>query len=136
MIPSISDERLTELAAKIKPLVRFEEHDGKPEGHSLDGEDGQLFLIKPPADLRSVGFNSCPTATERALGLEVVRELRTYHTTSCAFNPSVAEVLAQIPDELIDEVTHFETIRNWPQPLCEHGDDMYFYATTRLYRAV
>lgn len=134
MIPDISDDRLEELASSIHPLARFVERDGKLEEPS-DDELGELFLIEP-CDPRNVGFNTDPKPTDRAPHLREVGPIKTLHTISSIFNPSIAEVLAQIPDEYIGLVTHFETVRDFPQPHQGVGEETFYVALTHLYQAV
>jgi len=80
-----------ELAGRIHPLVR-------------DG-DGCLRAIQP-VELRASGFHRGARMMERVVGLDVVAEVRTSH----AGEPSVAEVLAQIPVGHLGSVTHFESV--------------------------
>lgn len=138
MIPEISDDRLTELAARIKPLARFVEVGNKLMDAELaedENELGELYLIEP-CDLRVVGFNTDPRPAGKAPQLRQVGVIKTFHTSSSLFNPSIAEVLAQIPEEYIDSVTHFETVRDFPQPQKHVGMETYFMAFTYLYQAV
>ena len=98
-----------------------------------DSPDGVLYLIER-VHPRQVGFNTNPKPIVLAPPLKRIGALVTVHTTSSAFNPSVAEVLAQIPDKFLDQMTHFETIRNWPQPMVHDGLESFFVAATVLYR--
>lgn len=93
-IPEISDEKLEGLSAHIKPLVR---------------RGDQLFFIEDP-DPRNVAFPWSPVLKEAAEDLEVLSILPTLHSFGYhgLFKPSVAEVLAQIPDELLEEAIAFE----------------------------
>lgn len=97
-IPEITDARLYELAARINPVVRY----------------GRLFYVKPP-DLRCEIFTERPELTGEA-DLVYLTGVQTLHASwgdPSNFGPTVAEVLAQIPAHLVDQVVAFETL-----PLC------------------
>ena len=93
-IPEISDERIKELCATIKPLVRV---------------DGELCFIEMPHP-RDVSFIWDPMITGKVSGIQTIAEITTYHTYAYYgfFKPSIAEVLAQIPEEYIGRVTTYE----------------------------
>ena len=124
-IPKISDEELNDLFTHIKPVIDFY---GK----------GKRYI--EPVDLRGTAFIWDPEPAEKAKGLKMLRDIRTYHSYAYygLFKPSIAEVIAQIPKELLDQVIAFEIIK---KP--ETADDMngelealnagYHVATTRLY---
>ena len=95
----LSDLELTELARKIQPIVR--------------DENGRCFFIKP-VDPRGVSFLWDPSFAEEADGPGgIVRHstIYTLHPFSYhgMFKPSIAEVLAMIPQHLYDKVIAFET---------------------------
>lgn len=96
-IPKISNDRLAELAARIKPVVR--------------NRNGALAYIKP-CDLRHEAFTWDAKTTRKAKNLVKHATIRTLHTYGYygMFKPSVAEVLAQIPVELIEQTVAFETV--------------------------
>lgn len=127
-IPEITDKELKRRARRIKPTVRF----GK-------GTRERLRYIKP-VNLRNVAYTWDPKPAEVAKGLSPLRVITTYHGYGAPsfFKPSVAEVLAAIPDDIIDQVVAFEIIK------CpETVDDLnrepealnagYHVAITRLY---
>lgn len=94
-IPSIDDATLVTLAERIRPVVR---------------RDGDLYYIKP-VDLRRIAFTWDPKVTSQAVGLEPVISFKTLHRYAYHgfFKPSIAEVLAQIPADLLDDnVVAFE----------------------------
>ncbi len=123
-IPEITDERLAELAARIKPVVR--------------NRSNALAYIKP-CDLRNVAFTWSPKITRKAANLVKHATIRTLHRYGYygLFKPSIAEVLAQIPADLIDETVAFETIG--PSDATDLGKESealnagFHVATTRLY---
>lgn len=93
-IPKISNEVLEERYARIKPLVK---------------RDGKLYTITKP-DLRNQSFIWDPKLEQEVSGgLKEVVKVKTLHTYGhySLFKPSVAEVLAQIPDYLLDKVVAF-----------------------------
>jgi len=124
-IPKISDEELSRLSSRIKAVVNFP---GK----------GKCYI--EPVGLRDTAFTWSPKPAEKAKGLKPLRDIRTYHTWGYygLFKPSIAEVIAQIPKELLDQVVAFEIIKH-----PETADDLnkepkalnagYHVATTRLY---
>jgi hypothetical protein len=95
MIPKITDERLTELLIRIKVVHHFEK---------------ELYYIKP-VDPRRIAFTWDPIKDGEAKGLKILKQIYTYHDYGhpALFKPSIAEVLAQIPEDVIDEVVAFET---------------------------
>lgn len=94
-IPNVPKERICELAKRIKPVVRF---------------TSGLHYIKP-VDLFTIAFTWDPKRASKAKGLRKLRDITTYHTYGYHgfFKPSIAEVLAQIPAELLGEAVAFET---------------------------
>jgi hypothetical protein len=102
-IPEIADERLAELAARIKPLVLRDES-------KIDGQPGRALWSIKPCDLRGVAFPWDPQwdmpAPADLVPLRVVRTLHTYGYYGM-FKPSVAEVLAQIPADLVETAVAF-----------------------------
>ncbi len=101
MIPKISDTRLKQLAKKIRPVVQ--------------GPNRILHYIKP-VNLKETAFTWGPDLAEEATSLTLITTIRTFHTYGYYgfFKPSIAEVIAQIPTDLLDSVGAFET----------HGPDM------------
>lgn len=99
-IPQISDERLSDLAVAIRPVYRLK---------------GSLVFMRYPKSnihLRTRSFLWAPKPAGRALALEQICVLNTLHTWNYygIFKPSIAEVLAQIPNELTSVAVAFETI--------------------------
>jgi hypothetical protein len=92
-IPEISNERIREMLKTIRPLVK---------------QDGKLHCIKW-IDTRKVAFTWAPVLDGEVRATEIVAKIRTLHSFGYQglFKPSIAEVLAQIPKELIDKVRGF-----------------------------
>lgn len=124
MIPTITDDRLRELSARIVPVVP---------------KDGVLHYIKPcPA--RTVAFPWSPAFTTAAEDIEPCGEITTYHTWGYYgfFKPSIAEVLSFVQGIPNDDIVAFSTIGP------ETADDLnaqwsvvqdgFHRATTTLYR--
>ena len=124
-IPEITDVRLTALAERIKPVYTFKEKG--------------LYYIKP-VNLRNVAYTWDPQPAIKAVGLKKCHDLTTLHAFDyyAFFKPSVAEVLAQIPEEYLESVVAFEIVGG---PVT--ADDLmrekealragFHMATTRLY---
>ena len=133
-IPKVPEDRIRELAERIKPIVRFAEGEEglfrSAQGFPYGIEDVDLFTIAYTWD---------PKPTERiVVTLTPLRDVTTYHSygSYAFFKPSVAEVLAQIPEDLVDQVTHFEIVWSPDTAADLHNeacDAKYHTATTRLY---
>jgi hypothetical protein len=96
-IPRISNERLAELAKRIRPVVR---------------NDSNVLVYIEPCDLRNEAFTGSPKLARKANNLvkhAVIATLHTYGYYGC-FKPSIAEVLAQIPENLIEQTVAFEVV--------------------------
>lgn len=115
-IPEISDAKLEELYKRIKPVV---------------GRKGKLYYIKDE-DLRKVAFTWEPKLKNKAKKLERLCDITTYHTYGYHgfFKPSIAEVIAQIPENYLDETVAFETFTDLT---LENIVGNYHVTTTRLY---
>lgn len=157
-IPPVPKTRIEELAIRIKPVMRFRrireivqknpgsrstilevEHPrGKLRRTGSYGV-GLAYYIEP-VDLFSVAYTWDPKPAAPATGIRPIRDITTYHGYGYygMFKPGIAEVLAQIPEELTDSVVAFEIIK-----APETSDDLnreqealnagYHVATTRLY---
>lgn len=134
-IPPISNERLAELSARIKPVVRF----AVGEEGLFPDKRGVPYFIED-VDPRKTAFTWDPKPTTQAEGLQPIRDVITYHTWAYYgfFKPSIAEVLARIPADLVDRVTAFEIVRA-PETAEDFNLDRAAFnaglhvATTRLY---
>jgi hypothetical protein len=95
-IPEIDDGRLRELLERIRPVVSF---------------GGVLHYIRP-VDPRRIAFTWAPKPGRKAKGLVELRQVRTLHNYGhpSLFKPSIAEVLAQLPDDIADRTVAFETV--------------------------
>ncbi len=134
-IPEISDQKLQELCERIKPVIRFARG---PKG-LFRSREGYAYYIDP-VDPRSIAFTWDPKPTKRATWLQSLCDITTYHTYNYygLFKPSIAQVIAQIPEEHIDKVVAFEIII-CPETSADLNDynkelnEGYHVATTRLY---
>lgn len=120
----ISDERVQELLQHITPLVRNRK------------DDDALYEIELPEKLRTTAFTWDPTFTKRVDEASLIHlaVITTYHSCGYAllFKPDIAEVLAQIPTDLADQVAAFETLGENVEII---NDTFYGHKTfTRLYR--
>lgn len=93
-IPTLTDARLAELVSRIKPVVEFK---------------GVKRYIEP-VNPRNVAYTWDPKPADVAPAFKEVAEIQTFHTYGYIgfFKPSIAEVLAQIPEQLLDRVIAFE----------------------------
>ena len=128
-IPQITDRELKTLYARIKPVVRGSQLDdgelaefigrwteenkaGRSETAALKkAAPKSLFWIKE-VDPENIAFTWEPKAAGVASGLKKIGSIITYHTYGYygCFKPSIKEVLAQIPKELLAKVCAFETV--------------------------
>ncbi len=124
-IPKVPKERIKELAKRIRPVVWF----------PVIG----LCYIKR-VDPFNIAFTWDPRPRWKVFGLKAICDITTYHTYGYYgfFKPSIAEVLAQIPAELLDKVVAFETVER-PETVDDLNRERealnagYHVATTRLY---
>jgi|688.fasta_scaffold487835_3 hypothetical protein len=101
-VPEISDDRLEALMSQIKPVC-FD-------------ENGKLFYIED-VDPRSIAFAVSPTLTREVdtsimdvLGHSfTIHHCVFYGSPYGLFKPSIAEVLSQVPEELLERVKAFST---------------------------
>lgn len=128
IIPAITPDAVQALLARITPMLR--------------NNAGQLCPYQPaqPADPVKTSFTwhgeaDCGTPVPEQ-GLSMLAEVTTYHTCGYAmfFKPSIAEVLAQIPAELVDKVVAFEVLFDANVTQIVSTADFYGHQTvTRLY---
>ncbi len=154
-IPEISDAKLAELVQRIKPVVRMARVKTSMRktktggvritqilhllGKMVPWESGRLHYIRP-VDPRSVAYTWEPKHTKEARGLQPIRDITTLHTYGFYgfFKPSIAEVLAQIPEDILDSVVAFEIVKH-PETADDLNKDIdalnagFHVATTRLY---
>jgi hypothetical protein len=123
-IPPISDQELAARASVLRPLVV---------------RDGRLFDTLPQDDLREVSYAWVKPLGGEAMGLVAAKTVVTLHTYSYYgfFKPSVAEVLAQAPD---DWATYVAFSVAGPRTSDDMGRDQlafeagYHVAVTTFYR--
>ncbi|MBP6888251.1 MAG: hypothetical protein KBC21_00965 [Candidatus Pacebacteria bacterium] len=124
-IPKLSEEELQKRYQLIKPVIRF---------------SGTLYYIED-VHLSNVSYIWSPVKKERASGLMSIAKVTTYHTYGYygLFKPSIAEVLAQIPEEMVDQVCAFEIVER-PESAEDFGKDIvaikagYHVALAQLYK--
>ena len=131
-IPKISDDMLEKLALKIKPVVRFMDGVSNPNGelYYIQGVDYHRDLT-----IRSFVWDPKPIAPAR--DLVHYKDIKTYHTcdSHVFFKPSIAEVIAQIPENDITTVMAFETLSlGLTSKNCT--PDYHHFTTTKLYKKV
>lgn len=118
-------DRIAKIATRIRPVVGFMT---ARDGTLQPNDDGPLYYIKP-VDLFKTSFLASPIPETPAENLELLQSITTFHTYGyvLCFKPSIAEVIARIPSDLIDRVVAFET-------LCgsDYGNNLHI-TTTKLY---
>ncbi len=112
-LPELTPERLQELRDKIKPVVCDPEN-----------EHG----VRVPHEIEPVGHNTAftwsPVKTHALKSWRQVAFIETYHSCGyiACFKPLVDEVLCQIPEHLVAEVTHFELVTGDTVGCLQDGD--------------
>lgn len=132
-IPRLTDEEIRKRADKILPIIRY---DGKP------------YYINPVCPF-SVSYLWNPKPSSPAKVLIKKLDITTYHAYGYhgLFKPSIAEILAQIPERLLPDVIAFEIIESPKFAGDLHGHplkaqpahafiDGYHVAITRLYGTI
>lgn len=107
MIPNVPRAELYRRYEKILPLVL---------------RRGKVYQIRREEDIIGQSYTWDPEILCVDEDRPVVGEITTYHAWGYygMFKPSIGEVLAQIPDDLLDKVAAF-AIMKWP----ETRDDMF-----------
>lgn len=134
-IPEISNRQLEKLARVIRPVVSLTV---LPRGR-YPQDEVRTFFIKLPRkfDLRGHDFRAHPRGKEvRLVEEERIKTLHVPGSAGRVFHPTIAEVLAQIPERYFREAVHvigFETIQEDYDP--KYDESGYFHvATTVLLR--
>lgn len=106
-IPPISDVHLKRRAEHIRPIVRFAEG---PKGHFRNLSGFPCYISIP--GIHSRPYLHKPKYYKRDPKLEILTEITTFHPFDLplCFQPSVADVLAAIPEELVSKVIAFEIV--------------------------
>lgn len=105
-IPDMPVTEIIELAKRITPVIRFE---------------GQLFHIETHGDIFTTSYLWSAERTHEAINLHLLSRIITYHKWGYYgfFKPSIGEIIAQIPDNLVNKTDAFE-IEWYPQ----NADDL------------
>jgi hypothetical protein len=128
-IPSLSAEHLAERAAKIRPIIRFAEGS---KGYFVNCHGFPCYIYSVNIHTRT--YLSKPRYLQRAFGLKHLCNIKTFHPFSSvlSFLPSIADVLAAIPEKIIPRVVAFEIVE-----LLENEEALaagYHVAKTALYK--
>ena len=123
-IPKVSKEVLTERAKKVRAVVEF----------------GRKKHFIQEQNIFTTAYTWEPKKAGKANGLVPLQDVKTYHTWTYYgfFKPTIAECLAQIPDEIFDQVVAFEIIRG-PESADDFNEDKeafnagHHVAVTRYY---
>lgn len=132
--PSLSEDALKELAGKIRPLIKFIQYE---ERGLVPSPQGFLCFVEQ-SNIRKKTYLDNPRAQGRAVGIEKLCEIKTYHRFSndLYFSPSIEEVLACIPDECREDAVAFfihDRLYEGAEYEEAHGAG-YHIALTRLYK--
>ena len=124
MIPDVPRERIIELAKRIKPLYVFNRVPG-------------ICFIKP-VDPFDIAYTWAPEREAVAPEMPILRDITTYHTFGYYgfFKPTIAEVLAQIPDDIIEQAKAFLIIAKPEMATDLHRPETnlgFHVATTRIF---
>lgn len=116
-IPDISDKELKIRYSKVKPLVEIDEVTYTLKRFTFTALSNRSYLWNKHEDKRNIVHKE---------ELEKIEDFICLHTCGyCGlFKPSIAEVLAQLPEKSVKEANYFEIIE---QP--ETIDDVYRYTT-------
>jgi len=155
-IPSITDERLEHLRQHIQPVATFVEipnRNGWSKPVDLNGrrhhfvwqafaekiglhcDAPQLLKLAQLGNPRTTSFLGDPMPVCTADNLTRVMDMVTYHKVSTFINPSEAEVLAQIPEQLADLVVAYEAdYEHAALRVVSEGLESYHAILTRLYK--
>jgi len=103
-IYEISDERLIMLAERIRPILNF------------GGELGRRY-VRPKrweCYYRDEVYTLCSSPGDEPIGLVHLVDIPTHHSRAYRglVITTIAEVLAQIPEEYLDKIVAFEVIDN------------------------
>jgi len=130
-LPEISDGRLEELIKEIKPVVRYSRRITSREDKLVQDDKGDLYFIED-VDPRKIAFTWDPKPARMAeeVNPNPYKTIKTIHSYGAPvlFKPSIAEVLAQIPEDDIGRCVAFET-----DHLGFTEGSSYHLAQTRLY---
>ncbi len=134
-IPKVPKKLIKKLAERIWPIVRF----ASGANGLFCSPQGLHYYIKA-VDLFDFSYVWGPKPADKATNLKPLCDITTYHSFGYAglFKPSVAEVLAQIPAEYLDEVVAFEIVEK-PETAEDLNRNVgalnagYHVAKTRLY---
>ena len=104
-IPKIDDKRLKELYHLLKPIVTIEEMKYLLREFTLSELRNQSYIWNRDEDKRELVDSS---------RLETVDDFLCLHTWGYygLFKPSIAEVLSQFPENIIEEANTFEIIES------------------------
>jgi len=110
-IPKINRKNVRKLYKKIKPVLKVRGEYREIIGYKDDKPGGKdtTFVSNPPG-LFDIAVTWNPLLGDEINGLTKLEDIRTYH--SCGyygiFKPSIAEVLMQIPQSLLEKTVAFE----------------------------
>lgn len=137
-IPDVPKDELISRSSRIRPVIRCKKNsEGEPK--RVWSSRGELYYIKP-VNIFGIAYTWDPVIDVKAPDFIQLEDVRTYHRWSYYgfFKPSIAECLAQIPDEILDKTVAFEII-DFPQDSSDLNREYeafragYHVAVTRYY---
>ncbi len=132
-IPQLPKKVIKKRAKKIKPVMRLIED---KDGSWIKDPNGSRYIVSG-YNIFNYSYIWKPKPLMKIKAVGNVATIITYHETPYpgSFNPSVAEVLAQIPEELLPYVDAFE-IDPSPKGYESILDDDHNFTRTYLYKLV
>lgn len=137
-IPEISNRQLGYLARIIKPVISLEV---LPLGR-WPRDEVRVYFVRLPKNLREDNFLFEPTFVGKPVRLTEAGRITTLHVPGSAgrvFSPTVAEVLAQIPERFLgqgvlpdDRITAFETFLPGRDPGFDESGQFHIATTVIL----
>jgi hypothetical protein len=108
-IPVISDKKLEKLAKKIRPLIRHKEENNSEELYYIDGHAEYQI-----SDLRNRDIYFMASPGKKALDInprpfKVIKTIHPYEEIPAFRITTLADILAQIPEEDISRTIAFES---------------------------
>lgn len=98
ILPYLTDDELLARYRRIKPIVSIDEVYYYLKRYNVSMMRNQSYLCNVDKNIRT---------QVDMMGAEVIAEFSCYHTSGCFFKPSIAEVLQQFPDEVLNEANAF-----------------------------
>ena len=130
MIRDICDDELDALANRIRPLMRFSQLGKRLEP---DPDSGDLYLVRMGrGDYRAKNLLTAEVIKRLEVPLAQIMHFKCYHEGKVLI-PTLAEVLAQIPDWYLSITDYFEIDQYNDHEMMIVDGVWYCITTIRLY---